>query len=139
MIGLVGNDVVDEVGAARSREAEIVDLDGRRPEGEDLGPAMLAESREVDRDVDLHPAHALSDIEVALVAHIDEVVEGGRHALADLAVALQGRTRGRWSRSAALVVMLEHARDEECHRVRTEVGGKIGDANLVVRVALALP
>ena len=38
-----------------------------------------------------------------------------------------------------LVVMFEHARDEEGHGVRTKIGGEIRDAYPVVRVAFALP
>src|SRR6185503_18631254 len=67
---LIRDDVIDEVGSARSRKAEIVNLDGRGPEGEKLGAPVLAETREVDNDIDLHPAHALSNIEVAFIAHV---------------------------------------------------------------------
>src|SRR4030095_10335965 len=78
------------------------------------------------------------DVEVALGPDVDELIKGRCHPLADVAVACG--TEGEANRlEPALVVVLEYARDEKRDGMRAEIGGEIGDADLVVGIAFALP
>jgi hypothetical protein len=44
----IDDDVIDEVRAHRTRIAKVVDLDRRRPAGDDRGPDIAGETVEID-------------------------------------------------------------------------------------------
>ena len=71
----VGDDVVDEVGAHAAGIAQEVDLQGRRPKRQDLGPGVLGVALQVDEDVDAVIVDAPRGLRVRELAHVDEAIE----------------------------------------------------------------
>src|SRR5208282_1409036 len=72
---LVGDHIIDEFGSHGSDVTEIIDLDGRGAPRQDIEPAVLCETHEIDRDIDLKPANKLGDVLIAFVPNVDEMFE----------------------------------------------------------------
>ena len=134
----VGDDVVDVVGAHRSRITEIVHLDGRRAAREIRVPRIAGEAVQVDRDVDLHPAQERGDFVVAFLAHVDEAIERGLDPRPCFAFVV-GTERDARGLEPRLVVLLEGSDDQEPDRMRAQIRRQIRDPYSVVLVAFATP
>ena len=115
-----------------------MELNGGGAQSEDAGTRASGISLEVDRDVDFHGAQSCRHLRIALCPHIDEAIECGfqPHAHVALIIGPEGEGIGL---EFFPIPMLEHARHQEGGGMRVKIGREIGDADLVVAIALASP
>ena len=72
----IDDDVVNKVRSHCAGIAEIIDLDRRRPVGEDHGPAECGVTGEIDQDVDAVPMDQLGGLAMRCFLDIDKAIEG---------------------------------------------------------------
>ncbi len=134
----VGEQIVDISCAHSAGVAKIMDLNRCRTQGKDSRTCAAGIAFQIDGDVDFHRAQFRGDLCIALGAHIEEAVEGRFQSFPHIAFIVGPKRDGKGLKPLP-IMMFEHARHQECRRMRIEIGGKIGDADLVVGIALISP
>ena len=125
--------VVDKVGPHRTGVAEKVDLDRRRPVGEDRSPAVRRVTGEVDQDVDPVGMHLLGGRRRRHVSDVDEPIKGAGEASAHCAAII--RTAGiADDPEPSAVVTVDHSSDQKRYRMLAEVRRQIAEADPLARV-----
>ena len=122
----VGDDVVDEVRAHAAGVAQVVDLHGCRPVGQNLRSRVLGVALEVDEDVDAILVDAAGCTRMRNGPHVDEVVEGRLQAPADVAAIVVAEAVAE-DLEAAAVVSLQQLRDQAAGGVAVEVGREVAE------------
>src|SRR3954468_10727291 len=81
----VCDDVIHEGSGHRSGEAEIINLNRRRPLGKNLRTFAVCVAVQIDQDVDVQLLNELGNMFVGHLLRVDEPVEGARYTRAELA------------------------------------------------------
>jgi len=79
----IDDDVIDKISARRARIAEIIDLDRRRPVGEDRGSAVLGIPGQIDQNIDGVGVDPLGRLAVRRRPEVDKMIKGAGEASAD--------------------------------------------------------
>ena len=122
---VIGDHPIDPVGAKGAGIAEVMELQGRRPQGQHAGAAVVGVAHQVDQHVDAIGADALGDRLTAARGHHREVI----HAAADHCGDLVGdidQGVGEDLETPA-VVAGEQSMEQVAHRVVAEIGGEVAD------------
>ena len=134
----VGQDVIDVIGAHRSRIAEVIDLNRRRAPGEDAGARHRREAHQVDQDIDFQFGYQAGDPLGVVGRDVDEALESSLQAFADVRFVVRPERDGNGFETRA-VVALEDAGHEIGHRLFAKVGGHVGQADAIVIEPRPLP
>ena len=135
---VVGDEVVDEGRTERCGVPEVVDLDGRRPPGEDGKPVIGRVAAEVDEDVDLVVGDPARGGVRMLVADVDEAIGRGGDLVPVPAVVVPAVGVGEYLDFRPIVRAEERAR-ELPHRVIPEIAREVPDAEPLARRGPAAP
>ena len=125
---VIGDHIIDAVGAHRAGITKISDLDRRRAACHDFGAGVLRVAFEVDENIDSVVANPADGRFMRHGADIDKMIEGSHEARADFAPIIDAVGISE-NFKALMVVMLQHLSDEESCRMLFEVAGKIADAD----------
>src|ERR1700722_13767584 len=105
---LIGDNVVEELGAERPRESEIIDLNGCWPPREYAGAAISGISVQIDQNIDFRLPDEIGDFLIAFRSDVDDPIERCPDPAANVGViACPNTNRGHLK--TRFVVMFEEA------------------------------
>ena len=128
----IDDDVIDEVRAHRTRIAKVVDLDRRRPAGDDRGPDIAGETVEIDKDINAIVVDRAGGVGIGHGYDINEPVERGGDPGPHW-TAIVGAERIAEDFKLAPVVAFDEPRDQVGTRIFTELPGHVADADPLAR------
>ena len=128
----VRQQVVDPVSPGGCGIAEIGNLNGCGPTGQNAVATAVGMALQIDGDIDFQRLYQIGDSAVRLIRNVDEAVEAGMKPGADWLVA--GLAIGQRNNLETIAAMkLEQFRHEEGGRVGVQIGGQVGEPDTSAR------